>query len=131
MPGVMRFKPHCKVRGVANIEVGVRGSVPQDVDIMEVRCWHGGSIVDVVGNASRKNEINFAIDPICWHRLWYATLRLRPAYAETGGAARLRPLARSTPRLGFYRYGLKDHSAYACGSHSGLPGRRKTAYQVT
>ena len=49
MPGVMRFEPHCKVRGVANIEVGVRGSVPQDVDIMEVRCWHGGSIVDVVG----------------------------------------------------------------------------------
>ena len=37
----------------------------------------------------------------------------------------------STPRLGFYRYGLKDHSAYTCGSHSGLPGRRKTAYQVT
>ena len=29
-------------------------------------------------------------------RLWYATLRLRPAYAETGGMARLRvslPLA--------------------------------------
>ena len=26
-------------------------------------------------------------------RLWYATLRLRPAYAETGGVARLRPLA--------------------------------------
>ena len=49
MPCVMRFEPCCKVRGVANIEVGVRGSVPQDVDIMEVRCWHGGSIVDVVG----------------------------------------------------------------------------------
>ena len=49
MPGVVRFEPCCKVRGVANIEVGVRGSVPQDVDIMEVRCWHGGSIVDVEG----------------------------------------------------------------------------------
>ena len=49
MPGVMRFEPHCKVRGVANIEVGERGSIPQDVDIMEVRCWHGRSIVDVVG----------------------------------------------------------------------------------
>ena len=49
MPGVVRFEPCCKVRGVANIEVGVRGSVPQDVDIMEVRCWHGGSIVDVAG----------------------------------------------------------------------------------
>ena len=36
MPGVMRFEPCCKVRGVANIEVGVRGSVPQDVDIVEV-----------------------------------------------------------------------------------------------
>lgn len=36
MPGVMRFEPHCKVRGVANIEVGVRGSVPQDVDIMKM-----------------------------------------------------------------------------------------------
>ena len=34
-------------------------------------------------------------------------------------------------RLGFYRFGLKDQSAYACGSHTGLPGRRKTAYQVT
>lgn len=32
---------------------------------------------------------------------------------------------------GFYRFGLKDQSAYACGSHTGLPGSRKTAYQVT
>ena len=41
----------------------------------------------------------FAIDPILvLTRLWYATLRLRPAYAETGGVARLRPLTRSTPR---------------------------------
>lgn len=68
------------------------------------------------------------------------------AYAETGEGARLRPLARSTPRLGFYRFGQKAQSAYACGSHSGLPWgfacrkapllrphrwRRKTAYQVT
>ena len=36
---------------MANIEVGVRGSVPHDVDIMEVGCWHGGSIVDVVGES--------------------------------------------------------------------------------
>ncbi len=65
------------------------------------------------------------------------------AYAETGGVARLRVslslsfwgLLCDTPtpalRLGFYRFGLKDQSAYAGGSHSGLPGRRKTAYQVS
>ena len=29
-----------------------------------------------------------------------------PCYAETGGVARLRPLARSTPRLGFLPFGL-------------------------
>ena len=34
---------------MANIEVGVRGSIPQDVDIVEVCCWHGVSIVDVAG----------------------------------------------------------------------------------
>ncbi len=33
----------------------------------------------------------------------------------------------STPRLGFLPFGLQDQMAYACGSHSGLPGRRKTA----
>ena len=41
-----------------------------------------------VGSARGANE----------NRLLYATLRLRPAYAETGGVARLRPLTRSTPR---------------------------------
>ena len=50
----------------------------------------------------------------------------------SGGSVRCAFYAHpGTPRLGFYRYGLKDHSAYAYGSHSGLPGRRKTAYQVT
>ena len=36
MPGVVGFEPCCKVRGMANIEVGVRGSVPQDVDIIKM-----------------------------------------------------------------------------------------------
>ena len=49
MPGVMRFEPCCKVRGAANIEVGVRGSIPQNVNIMKMRCWHSGIIVNVVG----------------------------------------------------------------------------------
>ena len=49
MPGVMRFEPCCKVRGVANIEVGVRRSIPQDVNIMKMRCWHGGNIADEAG----------------------------------------------------------------------------------
>ena len=40
---------------MANIEVSVCGSVPQDVDIMEVRCWHGGSIRDAIGDS--KNEV--------------------------------------------------------------------------
>ena len=103
---------------MANIEVGVRGSVPQDVDIMEVRCWHGGEyIADSVqrqGGSRMQRRTKWA--------LIYAT-RVWPGFES-----RYRSL--STPRLGFYRYGLKDHSAYACGSHSGLPGRRKTAYQV-
>ena len=30
MPCIVRFEPCCKVRGVANIEVGVRGSIPQN-----------------------------------------------------------------------------------------------------
>ena len=63
----------------------------------------------------------FGLDPE--NRLWHATREL------PGFESRCRSL--STPRLGFYRFGLKDQSAYACGSHSGLPGRRKTAYQVT
>ena len=35
----------------------------------------------------------------------------------SGGSVRCAFYAHpGTPRLGFYRYGLKDHSAYACGS---------------
>ena len=41
---------------MANIEVGVRGSVPQDVDIMEVRCWHGGSISRIVCSVKEEAE---------------------------------------------------------------------------
>ena len=33
---------------MANIEVGMRSGIPQNVHIMEVRCWHGGSIEDVI-----------------------------------------------------------------------------------
>ena len=58
MPGVMRFEPCCKVRGMANIEAGVRRGIPQNVHIMEVRCWHGGSIEDVIGDS--KNEVQDA-----------------------------------------------------------------------
>ena len=58
---------------MANIEVGVRGSVPQDVDIMEVRCWHGGEyIADSVqrqGGSRMQGRTKWV--------LIYATLRLR------------------------------------------------------
>ena len=36
---------------MANIEVGMRSGIPQNVHIMEVRCWHGGSIEDVIGDS--------------------------------------------------------------------------------
>ena len=44
MPGVMRFEAGCKIGSVTNIEVGMCGGIPQDVHVMEVRCWHGASI---------------------------------------------------------------------------------------
>ena len=36
IPGVVRFEARSKVRGMANIEVGVRGSIPQNVNIMKM-----------------------------------------------------------------------------------------------
>ena len=39
---------------MANIEVGVRGGIPQDVDIVEVCCWHGGSIGDAIGDGKEE-----------------------------------------------------------------------------
>ena len=36
VPGVVRFEPSCKVRGMANIEVSVCGSIPQNVNVVEV-----------------------------------------------------------------------------------------------
>ena len=79
------------------------------------------------------------------NRLWYATLRLRPAYAETGGVARLRPLALAfwglrplrvlrPPRDAEARlltiWSVRPNGLRLAAAHSGLPGRRKTAYQV-
>lgn len=61
-----------------------------------------------VGSARGANE----------NRLWYATLWLRPAYAETGGVARLRPLTRSTPTRDA-ESGLGDFGGTVCGMQRG------------
>ena len=66
--------------------------------------------------------------------LWWVTLRLRPAYAETGAVARLRVALRAlaTPRLGFLPFGLLDQMAYAWRQPIlACLGVEKTAYQVT
>ena len=67
---------------MANIEVGVRVSVPQDVDIMEVRCWHGGEyIADSVqrqGGSRMQGRTKWV--------LIYATLRLRLSLRRDWGS---------------------------------------------
>ena len=36
VPSVVRFESCSQVRGMANIEVGVSGGIPQDVNVVEV-----------------------------------------------------------------------------------------------
>ena len=79
---------------MANIEVGVRGGIPQDVNVVEVLCWHGGEyIADSVqrqGGSRMQGRTKWAL--ICATRVW------------PGFESRYRSL--STPRLGFLPFGL-------------------------
>ena len=137
MPCVVRFESRCKIWCMANIKVSMRGCIPQDVDIVKVWCWHGGSIGDSIRNCKNeepevRKKSEKGLDPKRVMRRPPARLRVSLSLAFWGlrPLRVLRPPGDAEARL-LSLWPVSPKRLRLAAAHSGLSGRRKTAYQVT